>query len=64
MACDTYGGKGDVGIGFWCADLRGRVHLADPGVDGRIILQGIFKKLVGARIILIWFRIGAGGGVL
>jgi hypothetical protein len=30
--------------GFWWGNLRGRDHLADPGIDGRIILRCIFRK--------------------
>jgi hypothetical protein len=29
---------------FWCGNLRVRDHLADLGVDGRIILTWNFKK--------------------
>jgi hypothetical protein len=27
--------------------LREREHMDDPGVDGRIILRSVFRKLVG-----------------
>jgi hypothetical protein len=30
--------------GFWCANLRDRDHLGDPGIDGRILLRWIFRK--------------------
>jgi hypothetical protein len=33
-----------VHTGFWWGDLREGNHLGDPGIDGRIILKGIFKK--------------------
>jgi hypothetical protein len=31
--------------GFWCENLRERDHWGDPGIDGRIILRRIFRKL-------------------
>jgi len=39
-------------------------HLVDPGVDGRIKLNLIFRKWYGVWIGLIWLRIGTGGGHL
>ena len=30
---------------FWLGNLKERNHLGDPGVDGRIILRWIFRKL-------------------
>jgi len=46
-------------------NLRERVHLEDPSVDGRIILRRIFRKWdVGAWTGFIWLRIGTGGGNL
>jgi hypothetical protein len=39
-----YGGGGEVHTWFLWGNLRKRYHLYDPGVDGRIILKGIFKK--------------------
>jgi hypothetical protein len=42
-----------------------RDHLEDPGLDGRIILRGIFRKWdVGVLTALIWLRIGTGVGHL
>ena len=37
-------GRGEVYAGFWWGNLRERVYLQDPGVDGRIILSWIFRK--------------------
>jgi hypothetical protein len=42
----TYGGSGLVHTGFWWEDLRGRDHLEDLVVDGRIILKWVFKGSV------------------
>jgi hypothetical protein len=36
--------KREAHTGFWWRGLREGDHLEDPGVDGRIILQWIFKK--------------------
>jgi hypothetical protein len=64
-ACSTYGGKREVHTGFWWGDLREGDRFGDPGVDGRIILKGIFKNWDGwAWTILSWLRIGTGGGLL
>jgi len=55
-------GRGEAYIGFWLGNVKERDHLGDPGVDVRIILRWIFRKLdVG-----VWFRssclwIGTGG---
>jgi len=36
-------------VGVWWGNVRERDHLEDPGVDGRIILRLMFRKLdVGA----------------
>ena len=44
-------------------NLRERNHLENPGIDGRIILRGIFRKWdVGVWTGLSWLRVGAGGG--
>jgi len=50
--------------GFWWGNLRERNHLEDLGVDGKIILKCIFKKLEGVWNLVIWFWIGTGCGLL
>ena len=51
--------------GFLWGNLRERDYLEVPGVDGRIILRWIFKKLdVISRTESMWFRLGAGGWYL
>jgi hypothetical protein len=38
---------GEVHTGFWWGNLREEGHLEDLGVNGRIVLKWIFKKLDG-----------------
>jgi hypothetical protein len=52
-----YGGRREAHTGFWHRNLREGKHLADPGVDGRIILKLIFKMWDGVWTGLIWLRI-------
>jgi len=54
---------GEMHTGFWWEDLRERDHLEDLCLDGRIILQWIFKRWNGEIWNgLIWFSIGRVGG--
>ena len=32
---------------FWWGNLKGRDHLEDPGIDGRIIIRWTFRKWAG-----------------
>jgi hypothetical protein len=44
-----------------------RDHLKDPDIDGRIILNSIFERLVEEEEVWtgsIWHRIGIGCGLL
>jgi hypothetical protein len=55
--------SGKYRVSVW--NLRERDHLEELGVDGRIILEWIFRKwVVETRTGLIWFRIVTGGGGL
>jgi len=40
--CSTYGEKNGVYRVLW-GNMRGKDHLENPGVDGRIILRWIFR---------------------
>ena len=37
-------GSGELHTGFWLGDFKKRRHLEDLGIEGRIILQCVFKK--------------------
>ena len=64
-ACSTYGGEERRTQVFDGGNLKGRDHLEDPSVYGRIILRWIFKKWdVGAWTGSMWLRIGTVGGHL
>ena len=36
--------RGEVRKGFWSGDAREIDHLEDPGVEGRMILEWIFRQ--------------------
>jgi hypothetical protein len=64
-ACSKHGeGRGAYRI--LVGRTKGRNHLEDPGIDGRIILKWTFKKWEeGVEWTgLIWLRIGTDGGIL
>jgi hypothetical protein len=57
--CGKYGKQERRMYGFGCGHLIQRSHMDDLGVDGRIIIKWIFKKLDGkARTGLLWHRMG------
>jgi hypothetical protein len=63
-ACGMYGGR-KIHTGIWWRDLMEIAHLEDVGVDGRIILNWIFKKWNGeAWTGLLWLRRGTDVGHL
>jgi hypothetical protein len=47
-----------VHTGFLWGDLREGDHLGDPGVDGRIILEWIFKESDGG--VMDWIELAQG----
>jgi hypothetical protein len=52
-----------VHTGVWRENLREMDHWGGPGVDGKIILRWLFRKLdVGVRTRWSWLRIGTVGG--
>ena len=57
------GGSGEVYTGFWWGNLRGKDHLEDPGVDGRIILNEPPSSGMKGHG-LNWLRIRTGGELL
>jgi hypothetical protein len=61
--CSVYGGEEERRIqGFDGGNLRERNHLEDPGVDGRIILEWLFKKWnMGAWTGSNWVTIRTSG---
>jgi len=51
--------------GFWWENMGERDHLGDPGIDGRIILRSIFRKLdMEAWTGSSWLSTGRGRGLL
>jgi hypothetical protein len=36
--------RGEAYVGFWWGNLKERIHLGDPGIEGRIVLRWIFRK--------------------
>jgi len=60
-ACRAYKGEERRIQGF-VGQPEGKDHLGDPGIDGRIILRGIFRKWdVVVWTGSIWLRIGTAG---
>jgi hypothetical protein len=57
-------GGGDVHMGFWWGKQKERDHLEDPEIDGRIILQLIYKKGIGVWTGLICLMIRRLGEIL
>jgi len=57
--------RGEVHAGFWWGELRDGGHLEDPGLERRIILKMDLQEVgCEAWSVLIWLRIGTGGGLL
>jgi len=65
MLTTHVGRTGEVYAGSWWGNPRERDYLEDTGIDWRIILRWIFRKMdVRAWIGLMWLTIGTGGGHL
>jgi len=58
-------GIGEVHTVFLRGDLTDRDHLEYLDKDGEMVLKWIYKKWDGkAWTVLLWVRIGTGGGLL
>jgi hypothetical protein len=57
--------KGEIHTKFWSENLKGRDHLGNPHVDGRIKLKRIVKK-EGMKVWIkfIWLIMRTSGGLL
>jgi hypothetical protein len=63
-ACGTYGEESGL-YKIFMGNLRERNHWGDPGVDGGIIIRGIFRKWgMGIWTGLNWLVIETSGGCL
>jgi hypothetical protein len=62
--CSTYGERRGV-YRVLVGKSEGKSHLEDPGVDGRVVLKWIFRKLdVGGMDWIDLAQEGTGGGHL
>jgi hypothetical protein len=63
--CITYGGCGEVYMGFWWENLREGDQLENIGAHERIILKWILETWDGKTWTgSIWLRMRTGGEVL
>ena len=50
--------------GYWWENLTERYHLVHLGVGGKTILKKVLKYWDGVWFVLVWLRMGTGGGHL
>jgi hypothetical protein len=64
-ACSTYERDDKFHLKAYSEHLKGRDHLGNQGVDGRILLKLILEKYcVGIWTVFIWLRIDPVSGFL
>jgi len=58
-------GTGGVRTEFWCGSVRERYHLEDPGLNVKVKLKWILRKLAErpSGLDLFWPRIGTISGL-
>jgi hypothetical protein len=59
-SCGTH----DVITQLYSVNLKRKIHLGEPGIDARIILNFVLNKENSTHSVLNWFRIGFGDSAL
>jgi hypothetical protein len=63
-ACIMHGRDEKIHTKFWLEKLKGKDHLEDLGIDGKIILELILGKQVKGWAGCIWQGMGTSGRLL